>query len=76
MVNIKIKEITYIILILSFIVINSEEYKRILNYEYKNGIVTRINEKNNVQFEIEIIEYEDGSLPAFGWVFVNDFNDK
>ena len=68
--------ITYIILILSFIVINSEEYKRILNYEYESGIITTINEKNNGQFEIDIVEFEDLSLPAFGSAFVNDINDQ
>ena len=76
MVNINIKTIRYIIFILSFIVINSEEYKRILNYEYESGIITTINEKNNGQFEIDIVEFEDLSLPAFGLAFVNDINDQ
>ena len=67
--------IRYIIFILSFIVINSEEYKRTLNYEYESGIITPINEKNNGRFEIDIIEYEDGSLPALGWTFINNIND-
>lgn len=67
--------ITYIIFILSLIAINSEEYKRILNYEYENGIITTINEKNNGEFEIDIIQYEDGYLPFFGWAFVNEIND-
>ena len=67
--------IRYIIFILSFIVINSEEYKRTLNYEYESGIITPINEKNNGRFEIDIVEYEDMSLPAFGWTFINDIND-
>ena len=31
--------------------------------------------KKKGQFEIDIIEYEDGSLPAFGWAFVNDVNE-
>ena len=73
MVN--IRTIRYIIFILSFIVINSEEYKRTLNYEYESGIITPINEKNNGRFEIDIIEYEDGSLPALGWTFINNIND-
>ena len=73
MVN--IRTIRYIIFILSFIVINSEEYKRTLNYEYESGIITPINEKNNGRFEIDIVEYEDMSLPAFGWTFINDIND-
>ena len=77
MVNFKLKFITHFIFILSFIVINSEKTKRILKYEYENGMPFTINELDNGEFEIEFIEYYEDShgLPAFGWAFVSKENE-
>ena len=74
MVDIKIKRITPFIFILSFIIINSkEEFKRILVYDYENGVSNTIRETNN-KFQIDIIQYLDDpwSLPILGDKIIND----
>ena len=76
MAKFKRKIITYFIFILSFIVINSEEPIRILNFEYENGLIITINEyeDDNDKFEIEYTEFFPDDfgyiIPAYGWGFL------